>query len=159
MTECPNCEKLFGGPKCPLCGWQTVSLATTTAALATFAPARRCPFDGAPLEGDHFCPRGDGYPIGTVCPFACPICRQPLEWSGGCFACHGCTTGTREDWTFPGDGYYTHEMDGKQIGDGHHWVKGQGPRRACSRDENRDGARAIVKILGSFLPFTEAQSP
>lgn len=101
------------------------------------------------MAADGFCMAGNGYPLGTACPFVCPICRQPLDWSGGCVSCHGCTTGKREDWTFPGDGYYTHEVDGKQIGDGHHWVKGQdGPRPAATLAESQAAVRKIKAMLG-----------
>lgn len=137
--ECPDCGKLFSSRTCS-CGF-------SPKALAARARAGRCPYDGTWRESSGFCKRGGGYPQGTPCPFACPVCRKPLDWSGGCIACHGITTGAREDWTYPGDGYYTHAVDGTPIGDGQHWVKRQGPRRACDREENRDGARAIAKIL------------
>jgi hypothetical protein len=76
-----------------------------------------------------------------VCPFACPMCRKPLEWSGACYACHGTITGQREDWSFPGDRY--------ELERGH-WVKvAAGPRPACSRVENRAGAGDLVRIFAA----------
>ena len=72
------------------------------------------------------------------CPFVCPLCRNPRMWSGGCFYCHGTSTGRREDWAFPGDRY---ELDGG------HFVKVCGPRRACSVEENAAGFAALRVIL------------
>jgi hypothetical protein len=78
------------------------------------------------------------YPAQTPCPFACPICRAPLAWDGGCDACHGCTSGRREDWTFPGDRY--------ELDDGY-WRKVSGPRQACTPAENAAGFAAVRAIL------------
>src|SRR3990167_3530598 len=60
---------------------------------------------GAVLLGSGICSVTGGYPATSACPFACPICRGGLGWDGGCERCRGCTTGRREDWTFPGDCY------------------------------------------------------
>lgn len=117
--------------------------------------ADRCPFDGTRLETSGpdrgFCERGGGYPVSLNCAFACPLCGQSLGWAGGCHHCHGTRTGQREDWTFPGDGYYTHTETGAPIGDGLHYVKQQGPRVAASMAENVRGAKAIGRIMAQRL--------
>jgi hypothetical protein len=92
---CLRCEAQNRGRTCEACGWERVAVA---------APAVwHCPADGAPLRENGWCTSGRGYALSAKCPFACPLCRQPLHWSGGCPHCHGCTTGDREDWTYPGD--------------------------------------------------------
>ena len=104
--------------------------------------ARRCPVDGGPLEAIGWCERGQGYPAGMVCPFACPLCRQALTWDGRCFACYGCTTGRREDWTIPGDRY---ELAGG------HWRKVEGPQACLSADENRARLTSLVRELAEQM--------
>jgi hypothetical protein len=79
-----------------------------------------------------------GYPGTTACPLACPLCRGLLSWDGGCERCHGCTSGRREDWTFPGDRY---ELDTA------HWQRVDGPRRACTPEQNAAGFAAVRAIL------------
>ena len=113
----------------------------TAAALPaiTMAIPRACPEDGAILESNGRCKTGRGFPATLRCPFACPLCRQPLDWDGGCQACHGCRTARREDWTFPGDRY---ELEG-----GHYrWVAGK-DRRACTPLENAAGLAEVRRIL------------
>jgi len=56
----------------------------------------------------------------------CTLCRGPLDWDGGCNRCHGCTSGRREDWTFPGNKY---ELDKG------HWHRVCGPRKALTPAE------------------------
>jgi len=63
-----------------------------------------------------------------------------LDWDGGCIRCHGCTTGRREDWTFPGDKY--------EIQKGHWQRVADGPRLACTPEENRAGFAKLYEILG-----------
>lgn len=111
--------------------------------------ARRCPVDGGPLEAIGWCERGQGYPAGMVCPFACPLCRQALTWDGRCFACYGCTTGRREDWTIPGDRY---ELAGG------HWRKVEGPQACLSADENRARLTSLVRELADRLAPVSAQT-
>ena len=97
-----------------------------------------CPVDGAAMVRG-ICTRGGGAPMTDRCPFACPICRKPLEWCGTCYSCHGAVTGSRADWTFPGDRY--------ELEDGH-WIKVlDGPRRACTPAENQAGARELLRVL------------
>jgi hypothetical protein len=142
-TECPDCGKLFSKRRCS-CGFEPEK-------LRQLSQAELCPFDGTRLDPSGpfkgFCERGGGYPVSLICAFACPLCGKGLGWSGGCHGCHGTRSGQREDWTFPGDGYYTHSARGEPIGDGMHYVKDQGPRLACSRAENVLGAKALGRIL------------
>ncbi len=145
MPECPDCERGFIGDACPRCGWK---------APASGKPASKmpsvCPADGARLQADGWCPTGNGYLAHMSCPFVCPICRQPLSWDGGCEHCHGCTTGAREDWTFPGDRY---ELEAG------HWRKIlAGPRRACTQEENAAGARTLGVLLAA-APVLALRSP
>jgi hypothetical protein len=85
------------------------------------------------------CSATGGYPATASCPLACPICRGLLSWDGGCERCHGCATGRRTDWTFPGDRY---ELD---TG---HWQRVDGPRAACTPEQNAAGFAAVGAILG-----------
>ena len=94
---------------------------------------------GASLLASGLCSATGGYPATSSCPLACPICRGPLAWDGGCERCHGCTTGRREDWAFPGDRY---ELDKG------HWQRVDGPRKACTPEQNAAGFAAIRTILG-----------
>ena len=89
-----------------------------------------CYIDGEMLQGDGFCVRGGGYPLNLVCHFACPYCRGPLGWDGGCGRCFGSLTSTdRRTWTFPGDRYELDDERGQPRGDGKHWVLvAKGPR-------------------------------
>lgn len=107
-----------------------------------------CPYDGGHLGDFGMCEKGKGFPLGTMCPFSCPLCRHPLEWDGRCEQCHGSyTTGDRAQWTFPGDRYDLYDDQGQPIGDGRHWVKTDGPRKACTPDENKVAALHIRRIL------------
>jgi hypothetical protein len=68
----------------------------------------------------------------------CPICRGSLGWDGGCRRCYGSSTPSdRTTWTFPGHRY---EREGV------HWIEVEGPRRACSPEENK-AAMAVVKAV------------
>ena len=100
--------------------------------------ARTCDCS-ARLLASGLCSATGGYPASARCPHACPICRGPLGWEGGCERCHGCTTGQREDWTFLGDRY---ELDKG------HWQKVDGPRKACTPEQNAAGFAAIRTLLG-----------
>jgi hypothetical protein len=73
------------------------------------------------------------------CPFACPICRGPLGWGGECLNCHGCRTGRRADWTFPGD---TYELQG-----GHYRLVARGRTPVCSPEDNAAAMRTLRTIL------------
>jgi hypothetical protein len=144
MTECPNCEKDYHGRACPDCGF-------TLKTLEKSSTVPHCPIDGQPLHTEPptkgFCERGGGYPVTMSCPFACPICRHDLDWSGGCSGCHGTQSMSGKDWTFPGDGYYTHDVQGRPIGDGQHYVKEQGSRPAASPRDVRD---FVAKLAGKM---------
>jgi len=119
---------------CSVCGLDR----TPRKAKAARGTVSICPADNA-LVKNGVCSRTGEFPMTERCPFACPICRKPLEWSGACHRCHGTTSGQREDWSFPGDRY---ELEGG------HWVKtADGPRRACTRGENQAGAREVLRVL------------
>ena len=139
--ECPDCEIKLEKGTCPQCGWRKALLGgMQSSAPAAKVPAH-CPADGGRLQADGWCETGQGYFEHMSCPFPCPICRQPLSWNGGCDTCKGCTSGNREDWTFPGERY---EFEGA------HWRRVAGleaGRRACTVEENMAGARAVRDIL------------
>jgi hypothetical protein len=104
------------------------------------------------LRGDGWCPIGDAYATNAPCPFVCPICRGPLNWTGGCNACHGCTTGDRADWTFPGDRY---ERDKKNPG---HYVQVlKAGRAACTPRENIAAMQIVQAVLAKKLTVAEAE--
>lgn len=126
---------------CSRCGLER---AKKTAPAAT--KLLRCPADGAAIR-DGVCVRTGLFPMTEKCPFACPICRKPLEWSGACYQCHGTTSGKREDWEFPGDRYELEDA---------HWIMCEaGPRRACTPAENQAGARDLLRVLsGSTVAVT-----
>jgi len=133
MPECPNCSRMFKGKGCKLCGWQV------PAETAPTRPPRTLCDCGASLLASGLCSAAGGYPATSSCPLACPICRGPLAWDGGCERCHGCTTGRREDWTFPGDRY---ELDKG------HWQRVDGPRKACTPAQNAAGFAQLRAALG-----------
>lgn len=132
-NDCPDCEVKLVKGRCPSCGWQGRS--------GDDAPKipSLCPADGGRLQADGWCETGQGYLAHMSCPFACPICRHPLGWSGECHACHGTTTAKREDWTFPGDRY--------ELAGGHWQHVLTGERKACSMAENVIEARKVTAIL------------
>lgn len=110
------------------------------------APSRACDCGGM-LDARGWCDRASGFTHLARCPYVCPLCRQPLTWEGGCGRCHGCTTGRREDWAFPGDRY--------EVTDGH-YRKVCGPRQACSPAENILGLADCVAALGD-APMLDAR--
>ncbi len=131
---CPACRANNGGgwATCEGCGKDRPEPERPAA-----PGPKRC-YCGGPRLASGICERTGGYPATYSCHFACPICRARLDWSGGCDQCHGCTSGRREDWTFPGDRY--------ELTDGHwHWV--DGPRKACTPEENAAGFAKIRAIL------------
>lgn len=133
--------------QCEACG---LAVPAASAALPT-STRMTCPVDRAAINRG-FCMRGQGYPMTEVCPFSCPICRKPLQWSGACYECFGTTTGRREDWSFPGDHFELQEG---------HWVKvAEGARRACTQAENKAGARDLLRALaGSALAAKVPAAP
>ena len=132
-SECPNCSRLFTGAACKVCGWQVPAEVHQPA-----RPPRTVCDCGSSLLASGRCSSTGGYPATATCPLACPICRGALGWDGGCQRCYGCTTGKREDWTFPGDRY---ELDKG------HWQKVDGPRPACTPAQNAAGFAAIRVLL------------
>lgn len=149
---CPTCDKPRKRAFCSACGTSAPSSALVIAPSDRMAgpvptAPKRCRFDNTELMPDGFCLTGGGYPLGRTCPLVCPLCRGPLDWSGGCEQCHGCTTARREDWTFPGDRYDCFDDEGAAIGDGQHWVKTDGPRPAVTAAQNAAGLRAVRHIL------------
>lgn len=59
-----------------------------------------CPFDGATLHANGWCPDGDGWPITrVVCPIVCDVCRSPLTWAGTCNRCREYAPGDRYEYT------------------------------------------------------------
>lgn len=144
---CLHCGdvNLVGQSRCGNCGRQSDSVMVPSSSIV-----RHCPYDGGELMASGLCLRRGGFPLGQRCGFVCPLCRGSLDWSGGCDRCHGTTTGRREDWAFPGDRYDCYDDFGKPIGDGVHWVKTDGPRQACSVQENKAHALRITQMLGRF---------
>lgn len=136
---CPQCHaaNAAGARACEGCGQDR----TTSARDA--APMAACPIDDARLQADGWCPTGNGYVVYKTCPFACPHCRRPLSWDGGCPSCYGAPSGRREDWSFPGHRY---ELEGG------HWVRIAGlepGRLACTEAENQAGLDAVRRALAA----------
>jgi hypothetical protein len=96
-----------------------------------------CETDGSVLE-NGFCHAGGGYAKHWPCPFVCSICRGPLTWNGGCHRCHGCRTGERDDWTYPGDRY---ELDA-----GHWRLVAKGPFPVASQEQNKAALRVVHDV-------------
>lgn len=139
MPECPNCERQFRGRTCHICQWSAEGDHSTR-------PPRSVCDCGARLLTSGTCAATGGYPATAACSIACPMCRGPLAWDGGCERCHGCLTGRREDWTFPGDRY---ELEAG------HWRRTEGPRRACSLEETAAGFAILRARLGRILAADE----
>ena len=152
------------GWKCATCRAINAVAAVTCEHCGTAKPARRsvelpaapgrCSYDGAQLDpATWFCLQGNGYPLGCLCPFVCPLCRQRLEWSGACFGCHGSATpADRQTWTFPGARYETHDDHGQPLGDGQHWRKVlEANRAALPPDDNRRRTRTLIASLSNQL--------
>jgi hypothetical protein len=128
--------------KCYTCGVERPNDARHD---ADTAKPSQCATDGALLDPNGFCHAGHGFAPSADCPFTCPFCRHPLAWSGACEACHGCTTGRRDDWTFPGQRYDF------QAG---HWrpdPTAPAGQPACAPEDNAAAARAINRMLGRLV--------
>lgn len=116
------------------------------------APVYICMVHWVELRG-AWCPVGNAYATSAPCPFACPICRGPLDWKGGCERCHGCTTGNKADWTFPGDRY---ERDDDNPG--HYKLTGlKAGRPACTPRENTAAMQLVQAVLAKKMTVTEAE--
>lgn len=111
-----------------------------------FAPEAppRLTCDCGSILVDGLCRTSGGYPATMTCPFSCPICRGPLSWAGACERCHGCTSGRREDWTFPGARY--------ELEKGH-WqlVERITGRAACAPEEQLAGLAEVRATLEDSL--------
>lgn len=143
--ECPDCHTLNANPSksCEICG-------TPRLKARALASSRICWADGGRRREDGFCEVGQGYPVGMVCPFACPVCRQRLAWDGGCPACHGSATGDREGWTFPGDRYETERS---------HWVfEAKGPRPAVAPGRVHEFVASLAHKM-SWPPTDTSTAP
>ena len=146
---------------------------------------RRCSVHGVSVttdgEAPGWCTPGAGFPVAytvpaivtwpggqdqrvllarrTDCSFACPICREPLTWDGGCDECHGSKTPSdRTTWTFPGDRYgdYEETEDGQMLaGDGHHRFAERGPRPVATEAE----ALAAFAAIKQAVVAVEARGP
>lgn len=89
------------------------------------------------------------FTLAVKCPFACPVCAQPLEWHGGCYQCHGSATPwDRDTWTFPGDRYERTEEG--------HWEKIDRPHPACTPAQNRAAAEIVRRVLAGELDVKTA---
>ncbi len=89
-------------------------------AIATPEARRICPFDGATLHANGWCPIGQGIPITqTLCPDVCPYCRKNLSWNGDCYACM--PPGEKPGHLYDHDGQHwrTVERGPTKIGDPH----------------------------------------
>lgn len=148
---CGGCGNVNTRKECVKCGTEQPNAVGTRDKPPELARLR-CRYDGETLETDGFCLAGNGYPDYLKCPIACPFCRQPLEWSGACFGCHGSAAhGEKETWTVPGHRYETHDDQGHRIGDGQHWVSQvQGPRPACSPQQNAAEAKMLARVLSGI---------
>ena len=72
--------------------------------------------------------------------FVCPLCRGPLDRVGGCLRCYGCTTGRKEDWTFPG------AYEDLPAG-----------RSSCTPRENVAAMQIVQAVLAKKMTVTEAE--
>ena len=120
---------------------------------ATAKPSKKlagCPADGSPLRAtDGWCDLGRGYAMARAfSPFACPVCRHPLAWSGRCFTCFGAVATTdRDSWTIPGDRY--------ELEDGHWRLVEKGPQRVCTREENQRAIAVVGAVYRGELGAAE----
>ena len=80
----------------------------------------------------------------------CPLCRHPLSWSGACYACHGCTTGQREDRVYPGDQYeLTHN----------HWrLVAAGPAKAETAEQNIEALHIVQAVHVGRISTEDGQA-
>lgn len=112
-----------------------------------------CIAHGVELRHDGWCRLGQAYATNAACPFVCPICRGPLDWTGGCVKSHGCTTGNRNDWTFPGDRY---ERDDDNPG--HYKLTDlKAGRPSCTPRENIAAMQIVQAVLAKKMSVAEAE--
>lgn len=158
MARCPRCLVEVGN-ECPDCGWRAARAGSDKP--VRMIPAREHCDCGAALYASGLCAEAGGYPataaltwwqdyehaLPQVYRFTCPHCRGPLDWSGGCERCHGCTTGRRDDWAFPGDRY--------ELEKGHWQCVASGPRPACPPAANAAGLAEVRALLATMPALTD----
>jgi len=110
---------------------------------------RRCEVDDGTIDERGYCSSANAFVSWAWCPFVCPLCRHPLTWDGVCFACFGCSTGKREDWTIPGDRYETQK--------GHWYMVEQGPFRVCTPEQNAEAVKIVMAVLEGKLTVEQGQ--
>lgn len=143
--ECP-CGKRNSGDRDACVDCERARPEKTTRSRQTEKAPLACRVDGGTVDDKGFCSVAQAYVSTATCPFACPYCRQPLTWSGNCFACFGCSTGKRADWTIPGDRYET--------SGGHYKLVEKGPRRLCTPAQNHEALKVVMGVAAGEL--TEA---
>jgi hypothetical protein len=167
---CPQCANFLrpGATECYECGWRAPALDPEPAAAP--ARVRYCAFhpdlghDAVQLtEPLGWCEAGEGYPthwtfppkprdprirVPLRCPFACPRCRHPLSWNGGCDACKGSSTPRDpHTWAFTGD-YYDVDWSA-DAGRGYgHYRKIHGPVPFSTEPEVMGYVAALHAIVG-----------
>jgi hypothetical protein len=132
------------------------------APASTLAPKEppTCPVHHVELEQGHgpagsraWCPTARAFSQYVRCPFVCEFCRLTLDWDGGCSHCHGCMTGARKDWTFPGDRY---EYDGT----GHRRLTvRREDLRVSTQEENAENMRLLRAALGRVGQMPDEEIP
>lgn len=108
---------------------------------------RQCELDGGPLDARGYCSVANGFVAAAPCPFACPFCRHALTWEGKCFACFGCSSGQREDWTVPGDRY--------ELDKGHWYLVEKGPRAVCPYEQHVEALRIAQAVYQGALTVSQ----
>lgn len=138
--SCISCRAKNDGDRvsCEYCGVARPEPKSTRKA----PEIHQCELDGGPLDARGYCAIGQGFVITAACPFACPFCRHALTWEGKCFACFGCSTGRREDWTIPGDRY-------EVVGG--HWRVAERPGPVSIATDSQEAAQLVIAVLDGKL--------
>lgn len=121
--------------RCPRC--KAANAAHVALCEACGAPRiipRACPFDGASLHANGFCPIGNGFPIPQLsAPDSCPSCRRPLRWDGECDAC-------RPPDAKPGHLYTYEPFSPNDNASGHWHLTLRGPQPLAPPDPDQRAA-------------------